>query len=140
MVVLAAPTMVPTQYQLTTSHVKDQESCNTSATPAEWDTMTPIAHYDTALVPSLSPSVVVGGRVHSSSGAIATSDIKMYDESSKSWRKVASLPSARSGVAVATIENNAIVVIGGCTKGGDMDNAMSSSLTTVELGQAELIA
>ena len=109
---------------------------HTSATPAEWVTMTPATHWDTALVPSSSPPVVVGG---CDEDDIPTSDIKMYDDSNKSWKNIASLPSARSGVAVATIENNTIIVIGGCTKAGSLDNAISSSLTTVELGQAELI-
>jgi len=49
------------------------------------------------------------------------------------------LPSARSLVAIATINNNAIIVIGGCTRGAGLNNAMSSSLVTVELGQVELI-
>jgi len=43
------------------------------------------------------------------------------------------LPSARSHAAITTINNNAI---GGCTNGGNTD---SSSLTTVELGQARPI-
>ena len=59
----------------------------------------------------------------------------VYDDSSKSWKKIGSLSSARSRVAVAAVYNNAIVVIGGCTKGGSMANL--SSLTVMELGQAE---
>ena len=46
---------------------------------------------------------------------------------------------ARVAVAVAAVYNNAIIVIGGCTEGGTTDNAISSSLTVVELGQAELL-
>ena len=30
----------------------------------------------------------------------------MYDDSIKSWRKIASLPTPRSDVAIATIKNN----------------------------------
>ena len=108
-----------------------------SGTPMKWITMTPATHWSTALVPSSSPPVVVGG--DDDSGTIPTSDIKMYDDSNKSWRKIASLPSARARVAIATINNNAILVIGGCTKVDTIDNANSSSLTTVELGQAQLI-
>ena len=115
---------------------ESSEMQNTTATPAEWVTVTPATHWYTALVPSSFPPVVVGG---CDGNDVPTSDIKMYDDSNKSWKKIASLPSARLGVAVATIENNAIIIIGGCTKGGSMDNAMLSSLTTVELGQAELI-
>jgi len=109
----------------------------TSDTPTKWIAMTNATHWYTALVPSLSPPVVVGGE--DQSGTTATSDIKMYDDSSKSWKNISSLSSARSQVAIATVHNNAIIVIGGCTKGGSRDNAKSSSLTTVELGQAQLI-
>ncbi|XP_065906643.1 probable serine/threonine-protein kinase roco4 isoform X2 [Dysidea avara] len=109
----------------------------TSDTPTKWITMTNATHYNTALVPSSSPPVVVGGQ--DQSGTTPTSDIKMYDDTSKSWMNIASLSSARTEVAIAAVNNNAIIVIGGCTKGGSMANAMSSSLTTVELGQAQLI-
>ena len=63
----------------------------------------------------------------------------MYDNSKKSWKKIGSLSSARSYAAVAAIYNNAIVIIGGRTKGGSMANVLSSSVTIVELGQAELL-
>ena len=108
----------------------------TSGTPTEWITVTNATHYFTAIVPSSSPPVVVGGEDQSDT---TTSDIKMYDDSSKSWKNISSLSSARSGVAIAAVNNNAIIVIGGCTKGGSEANTNSSSLTTVELGQAQLI-
>jgi len=107
----------------------------TSDTPTKWITMTDATHWNTALVPSSSPPVVVGGRDQSGT---TTSDIKMYDDSSKSWKKISSLSSARGGVAIAAVNNNAIIVIGGYTKGGSMANTLSSSLTTVELGLAQL--
>ena len=69
-----------------------------------------------ALVPGSSPPVIVGGWNHSDK--TSTADIKMYDNSDHSWRSVGSLSSARSCVAVAAVGDNAIVVIGGCTKGG----------------------
>ena len=108
-----------------------------SGTPTKWITMTNATQWSTALVPSSYPPVVVGG--DDESGIVPTSDIAMYDDSSKSWKKIASLTSARSAVAIATVNNNAIIVIGGYTKGDSMANAQSSSLTTVELGQAQLL-
>ena len=108
-----------------------------SHTPTKWTELTAVDHYCTALVPSLSPPVVVGGL--DKTGTIPTADIKMYDNSNKSWKKIGSLSSARSCVAVAAVYNNAIVVIGGCTKANSMANGLSSSLTIVELGQAELL-
>ena len=105
-------------------------------TPTKWTELTATDHYYTALVPSSSPPVVVGGE-----GATGTStvDIKMYDSSNKSWKNIGSLSSARSRVAVAAVYNNVIIMIGGCTKSDSWANSRLSSLTVVELGQAELL-
>ena len=108
-----------------------------SDTPTKWTELTLADHFYTALVPSSFPPVVVGGR--DTTGTIATADIKMYDNSNKSWKKIGSLSSARSRVAVAAVYNNAIVVIGGCTKGGSISDRDSSCLTVVEMGQAKLL-
>ena len=110
-----------------------------SDTPTKWTELTATDHIYPALIPSSSPPVVVGGRHGGDRNVTVTADIKMYDNSTKSWKEIGSLSSARSSVAVAAIYNNAIVVIGGCTKGGGIANALSSSLRVVELGQAELL-
>ena len=107
-----------------------------SDTPTKWTELTATDHWQTALVPSSCPPVIVGGQ---DTTGIPTSDIKMYDNSNKSWKKIGSLSSARSHASVAAVYNNAIVVIGGCTKGGGKTNAKSTSLIVVELGQAELL-
>ena len=114
-----------------------QKHNETDTPQAKWTKLTAIDHWCVALVPSSSPPVVVGGM--NRTGTIPTADIKMYDNFSKSWKKIGSLSSARFDVAVAAVYNNAIIVIGGCTKGGSMANAKSSSLTVVELGQADLL-
>ena len=119
-----------------TSSIDQQHN---SDTPTKWTQLTATDHWCIALVPSSSPPVVVGGRDHTSDGGTPTADIKMYDNSNKSWKKIGSLSSARSCVAVAAVYNNAIVVIGGYTKGGSIADGKSSSLTVVELGQAELL-
>ena len=76
----------------------------TSDTSTKWITMTNDTHWHTTLVPSSSPPVVVGGQV----SGITTSDIKMYDDSSKSWKNISSLSSARSRVAIAAVNSNAM--------------------------------
>ena len=108
-------------------------------TSAKWTILTPADHWCTALVPSSSPLVVVGGRSKITKGSRPTSDINMYDYSNKSWKKIGSLSPAISMTAVAVVYDNAVVIIGGCTKGGTIENAKSSSLTVVDLGQAELL-
>ena len=108
-----------------------------SDTHTKWTKLTLTDHWRTALVPGSSPPVVVGG--HNRYGTIPTADIKMYDNSDKSWKKIGSLPSARSFAAVAAVYNNAIIIIGGCTKADTPAHVKSSSVTVVELGQAELL-
>ena len=108
-----------------------------SETPTKWTELTAVDHLYTSLVPSSSPPVVVGGE--DKTGTIPTADIKMYDNSDKVWKKIGSLSSARSYAAIAAVYNNAIIVIGGCTKGDTFGNRKSSSLRVVELGQAELL-
>jgi len=102
-----------------------------SDTLTKWTQLTGADHWATALVPSSSPPVIVGGM----DTIGTTKDIKLYDSSKKSWKKIGSLSFARSDAAVAAVYNNAIIVVGGCTK-GDLN---SSGLTVVELGQAELL-
>ena len=114
-----------------TASIDQQHNSNT---PTKWTELTVADHWFTTLVPSSSPPMVVGGWNHSDD--TSTTDIKMYDNS---WKKIGSLSSARSDVAVAAVYNNAIVVIGGCSKGDILDNRRSSSVTIIELEQAELL-
>ena len=108
-----------------------------------WTKLTPLSSSDVAVVSNSCP-IVVGGHRSSPQDANkdtelrkydTTADIEMYDDSSKTWKKINSLSFARTSTGVAAVGNNAIVVIGGCT---DANNFASSAITTVELGQAEL--
>ena len=108
-----------------------------SVIPTKWTELIAADHRDTTLVPGSTQPVVVGGQ--DAAGIIPTVDIKMYDNSSKSWKNIGSMSFARSKTAVAAIYNNAIIIIGGCTKADTLANAKSSSVTMVELGQAELL-
>ena len=100
--------------------------------------LTKATHFYTALVPSSSPPVVVGG--WNQSEKTPTPDIMMYNSSDNSWQKIGSLPSPRCFVTVALVhKNSAVIVIGGCTRGDNKVNRDSSSLKVVELGRAESI-
>ena len=102
-----------------------------------WTELTAVTHTYAALISNSSPPIIVGG--WDRNDRTSTADIKTYDYLYHTWRHVGSLSSARSLVAVATVDNNAIVVIGGCTKGGNKADRRSSCLTIVELGEAELL-
>ena len=104
----------------------------------KWTKLTVVDHCYPAPVLSLSPPVVVGG-VDITGKTSTLADIKTYDYSNRSWKKIVSLSSTRAGAAVAAVYNNAIIIIGGCTKADTSANSRSSSLIIVELGQAELL-
>jgi len=101
----------------------------------QWTKLTATAHFRIALVSGSSPPMVVGGR---DDGGVPTAVISTYDNCNKSWMNVGSLSFARSYVAVVTVHDNAIIVIGGCTNGKHKANRKLSSLTVVEMGHAEL--
>jgi len=124
-------------YKIPVANITSIDQQHNSDIVTKWTELTATNHWVAALVPSSSPPVVVGGE--DTTGTTTAADIKMYDNSNKSWKKIGSLSSARSGLAVAAVYNNAIIVIGGYTKGESIDNHKSSSLTLVELGQAELL-
>ena len=106
-------------------------------TPNKWTKLTVVDHYNVAPVPNSSPPVVVGGE--DITGKTSTADIKMYNHSNRSWKNIGSLSFARTRAVVAAVNNNAIIIIGGCTKADTRCNTNSSSTTIVELGQAELL-
>jgi len=124
-------------YKIPVTNITSIDQQHNSDTLTKWTELTAVDHWGTVLVPSSSPPVVVGGNGCISKGGTPTTDIKMYENSIKSWKKIGSLSSVRSAVAVAAVYNNAIIVIGGYTKAGSIADHDSSSLTVVELGQAE---
>ena len=117
-------------------HNEASEQDQTIPSPAQWTRMTAAAHLWTTLVPCSSPPMIIGGR---NIDGTATANISVYNDSTGSWKNIASFSSGRSQVAIAAINDNAIIAIGGYTLGGTTAHAMSSCETTVELGQAKII-
>ena len=115
-------------YEIPITFLKKSNS-SASKKSAKWVKLVKATYWRANLVNGLSSLVVIGG--HNAAGT-TTADISIYD---KVWKKIDALSFARSSVAVSAINNNAIIVIGGCTKEGSVDDAMSTCLTTVELGQ-----
>ena len=104
--------------------------------PNKWLQLTPTPHFNMLLIPNSHPVVILGG-LRADMTSLST-DIKRYDSSNSVWKNMrSSLTFGRATAAVAAINNNAIIVIGGCTNGKYFK---STSLTTVELGQAELLS
>ena len=124
-------------YKLPVAHLTTTPAGQIQHALTKWIKLTPTTHKGSYLVNGLFPLTVVGGL---DTNHATTADIMMYDASAENWKKVDSLSFARSRVGVAAINNNAIIVIGGCTtKNQFVDDIMLSSLTVVELGQVEAI-
>ena len=111
---------------------------STGAVSTKWKEMLHATHWDTVTVPYSNPPVIIGGHSHDNQGSVHTSDVTLYDVSKNSWRKVDSLTTARSDVGVALLSKNTIIVIGGTTGGTDIEGAMASCITTVEVGNIVL--
>ena len=98
---------------------------------SQWEELSSAPHYFSTTVPSSNPPLIIGGE---DVKGVTTSDISLYDTSKKSWIQVDNLTTARRNVGVATVNSNTIIVVGGNTKGGNVEAALSSSLPIVEIG------
>ena len=123
-----------THYQLPVEEIISSldKPLSTGAVTGQWKKRSSATHWNTTTVPYSSPPVIIGGS--SRDGTVPTSDVSLYDSSKNSWRKVDSFTSARDSVGVALLNNNSIIVIGGCSGGVDIEASKASSLTTVEIG------
>ena len=123
-----------TVYQTTTQEVISSldQPLSTGAVTRQWKVLSAAAYWNTTTVPYSNPPVIIGGI--SCDGTIPTSDVSLYDSSKNLWKKIDSLTTARAGIGVSLINNNTIIIIGGNTRGGSVEAAKASSLTTVEIG------
>ena len=107
----------------------------TSNQTAHWTALPPAPHYYTAIIPNCSPPVIIGGH---DTQDVPTVDIRVLDVPNNSWKKIASLTTARSATAVVPINHDSILVIGGFTDGIDTKEALAHSISRVEKGSVRL--
>ena len=108
---------------------------HTSDQTTHWTKLPPAPHYGTAIIPNSCPPVIIGGR---DKQGVATIDITVLDVPNNSWKKIASLTTARSATAIVPINHDSILVIGGTTGGRDIKEAMAHSISRVEKGSVRL--
>jgi len=106
----------------------------TSNQTAYWIKLPSAPHCSTAIIPNSCPPVIIGGKVK----GVPTVDIRMLDVSDNSWKKIASLTTARGATAVVPINHDSILVIGGNTGGIGPKEAKANTITTVEKGTVRL--
>ena len=91
---------------------------------AKWHELAETAYWFTALVPNTSPPIIIGG---SDEQGNTVDDIAMYDDTTKSWKNISSLPIKCSLTTVAVI-NQSIIVIGGS---GDVQSSKTCDATAL---------
>ena len=125
-----------TSYQLPVDIITSSAmSAPNTDQPVQWMELPSAPHYNTITIPNTHPPVILGGSIQ----GVPTSDIAMLDESSEEWIEVSSLSSPRNCIAVVPIDNETILILGGCTGGQSVAGAKAHSTTTVEKGRAILI-
>ena len=100
----------------------------------KWSRLANAPNFRTALIPSSSPPVILGGNKQDKT----TNDITLYDDVTKSWRRVSSLP-INCALSTVTIINNVIIMAGGCAETGTTKTCKATSLTNVVMGHLEEI-
>ena len=88
----------------------------------------------TTLVPNVSPLMIIGG---SDDQYNAVDDVAMYDDTSKCWRKISSLPINCAWATVAVI-NQAIIVMGGCSNTGTDESRNATAHSDINVGKLVL--
>ena len=88
------------------------------------------------VVPYTFPPMIVGGNENSFSSVVVV-DVNVYNFNTDSWNLVDVLktPSYRAYCIVAAVDDNAIIVIGGCHKAQNLTTCKASAIKTVEIGQ-----
>lgn len=102
----------------------------------KWETLPRVMpYYSSTVVPNSYPVVTVGGDTRD---ARTTNALEIHDSANNLWEQVASLDGpSRAYVAVACIgEQQAIVVLGGCTETKSKKARNDSGLALVQIGYA----
>ena len=108
-----------------------------SSQSVSWNLLPNAPHHETALLPRSYPPVIIGGHdvLHN---YVPTSDIAMYDAIKKTWKRVASLSTARSSVAIVPISHESVLIIGGTKGGKGIQANRASCVSTVEKGRVSV--
>ena len=121
-------------YQVPVDTITSSAAQLTSNQTAHWTKLPPVPHYNTAIIPNSCPPVIIGGDIQ----GVTTVDIRVLDVPNNSWKKIASLTTARSNTAVVPINHDSILVIGGITAGRGIEGAKAHATTRVEKGTVRL--
>ena len=123
-----------TAYEVSGDTVISSAAQLTSNQTVHWTELPPAPHYSTTIIPNCSPPVIIGGSIK----GVPTVDIRVLDVPNNSWKKIASLTTARVSTAVVPINHDSILVIGGFTGGIGPKEAKAHTISRVEKGSVRL--
>ena len=121
-------------YEVSVDMVISSAAQLTSNQIAHWTELPPAPNIFTTIIPESCPPVIIGCSIHS----VPTVDIRVLDVPNNSWKKIASLTTARVSTAVVPINHDSILVIGGYTGGRSYKEALANSISRVEKGSVRL--
>ena len=104
-----------------------------SASAKPWKKLHSPPRARTTMVPYTFPPMIVGGNDDSFNSVV---DISVYDVDTNTWSLVDMLKTPRAYCIVAAVDDNAIIVIGGCHKAQNLTTCKASAIQVVEIGQA----
>lgn len=110
----------------------------TTISDTTWTEITVPITFAAAVLTDSPMLLVFGG---SNKENVSTTDVLMYDATMEAWKNIdpfSCLSEARSYAAITTVAKNAVIVVGGFRFYENSE--LSKCMTTVELGQAELIS
>ena len=113
-------------YKLAVSEIENSTSAKV------WKKLHSPPRARTTVVPYTFPPMIVGGNESSFSSVV---DVSVYDVNTDSWNLVDMLKTPRAYCIVAAVDDNAIIVIGGCHKAQNLTTCKASAIKTVEIGQ-----
>ena len=97
----------------------------------EWHELAETVYWFTALVPNTTPLIIIGG---SDEQGNTVDDVTIYDDTTKSWKKISSLPIKCSLTTIAVL-NQSIIVIGGSSDVKSGETCDATTLCDVNIGQ-----
>ena len=122
-------------YEMSVDMVISSAAQLTSNPTIHWTKLPKAPHGATAIIPNCNPPVIIGGK---DTQGVPTVNIRVLDVPKNSWKKIASLKTARSSTAVVPINHDSILVIGGHTDGRGPKEAKAHSISRVEKGSVRL--
>ena len=103
---------------------------STSTKDGKWIQLTDTPYWRTTIVPHTTPPVILGGQDEQLN---TTDDIMAYDDSTNSWRTVASLP-MKCCYTTTLLHHDAIIFGGGITNARILETRDATSLTSMMIG------